>query len=116
MTSTPVVGNRDHCGRCGTRHGGNNHLCPVHGRVSSGCCEPRCDPAEWTWSSGVGPVHRIDTDLLVCPHCQGTGVEVFVSHTDPGDVEYEPCRNGCPDTRPLTEPYDGPDAYDDVPF
>ena len=34
-----VVGNRDRCGRCKTRHGGNDHLCPVHGTVSRGCCE-----------------------------------------------------------------------------
>ena len=38
----PVVGNRDRCGRCRTRHGGNDHLCSVHGPVSRGCCEPIC--------------------------------------------------------------------------
>lgn len=42
-----IVGNRDRCGRCGTIHGGNNHPCPVHGPVSHGCCETRCDPQEW---------------------------------------------------------------------
>lgn len=42
-----VVGNRDKCRRCGARHGGNNHLCPVHGAVSEGCCEPLCDKADW---------------------------------------------------------------------
>lgn len=41
------VGNRDRCGNCGTRHGGNNHLCDVHGAVSSGCCEASCAPADY---------------------------------------------------------------------
>ena len=44
-----VVGNRDRCGRCGTRHGGNNHHCPVHGAVSEGCCVTPCNPDEWAW-------------------------------------------------------------------
>ncbi len=39
--------NRDHCGRCRTIHGGNNHLCPVHGPVSDHCCRPDCDRNEW---------------------------------------------------------------------
>ena len=43
----PVVGNRDRCGRCGTRHGGNNHYCPVHGAVSADCCEPVCSNDDW---------------------------------------------------------------------
>lgn len=51
-----AVGNRDRCGRCRVRHGGNNHGCPVHGAVSAGCCEPRCDPREWTFVYGYGPV------------------------------------------------------------
>lgn len=41
------VGNNDACGRCETRHGGNQHYCRVHGPVSRGCCEPSCDKAEW---------------------------------------------------------------------
>jgi RNA polymerase subunit RPABC4/transcription elongation factor Spt4 len=41
------VGNRDACGRCHTRHGGNNHYCPVHGPVSEGHCEPVCDWTDW---------------------------------------------------------------------
>ena len=50
-----TVGNRDKCGRCGARHGGNNHICPVHGAASRGCCNPVCNPAEWrrvnlTWN------------------------------------------------------------------
>lgn len=40
--------NNDTCGRCKARHGGNNHTCPVHGQVSAGCCEPPCNPEEWT--------------------------------------------------------------------
>lgn len=43
-----VAGNRDKCGRCETRHGGNNHVCPVHGVTSKGCCDPVCNPNEWT--------------------------------------------------------------------
>lgn len=42
-----AVGNNDRCGRCGTKHGGNNHLCPVHDAVSRGCCEPTCNPKHW---------------------------------------------------------------------
>lgn len=51
MRPDPVVGNRDACGRCQCRHGGNNHYCPVHGAVSAGCCEPPCQPEEWVWVS-----------------------------------------------------------------
>ena len=44
-----IVGNRDRCGRCQTRHGGNNRLCDVHGAVSEGCCPTvgGCNPKEW---------------------------------------------------------------------
>jgi hypothetical protein len=42
-----MAGNRDQCGRCRVRHGGNDHSCPVHGPVSRGCCVPGCDPDEW---------------------------------------------------------------------
>lgn len=42
-----IVGNNDRCGLCGARHGGNNHLCPVHGATSEGCCEPTCNPLDW---------------------------------------------------------------------
>lgn len=42
-----VVGNKDRCGRCGSRHGGNNRLCPVHGAVSVGCCEPMCKKEDY---------------------------------------------------------------------
>jgi hypothetical protein len=41
------VGNRDRCGKCGARHGGNNHLCDVHGRVSDGCCSSSCKPGDY---------------------------------------------------------------------
>jgi hypothetical protein len=54
------VANHDSCGRCGRPHGGNNHLCPVHGAVSAGCCETTCDPAGYVFCAGVGPVHRRD--------------------------------------------------------
>lgn len=54
----PVVGNRDRCGRCGARHGGNNHSCPVHGPVSNGCCQPICNEEEWTWVKGVGAIRN----------------------------------------------------------
>ena len=42
-----VVGNRDACGRCRTKHGGNSRLCPVHGPVGENCCRPLCKPEEW---------------------------------------------------------------------
>lgn len=41
------VGNRDRCGKCKTRHGGNNHLCDVHGVVSQGCCTRSCEPRDY---------------------------------------------------------------------
>ncbi len=47
MSPKDAVGNRDKCGRCKMRHGGNSHLCPVHGAVSAWCCDPPCNPAEW---------------------------------------------------------------------
>jgi hypothetical protein len=53
-----AVGNNDPCGRCEARHGGNNHSCPVHGRVSKGCCEPSCNPSEWEWVYRVGQVNK----------------------------------------------------------
>ena len=40
-------GNRDSCGRCLILHGGNDHACTVHGAVSRGCCDPRCNPVDW---------------------------------------------------------------------
>jgi len=54
MSTDCVVGNRDRCGRCGARHGGNNHLCRVHGAVSEGCCPTDCEPSEWGWFPSVG--------------------------------------------------------------
>ena len=57
MKETLIIsGNRDICGRCGSRHGGNDHSCPVHGCVSAGCCQPACLESEWrrvylTWDS-----------------------------------------------------------------
>lgn len=60
---TFVVGNRDRCGRCRARHGGNNHLCDVHGPVSAGCCEPRCNKDEWTFITRYGPVRLDDPNL-----------------------------------------------------
>jgi hypothetical protein len=39
--------NHDRCGRCGVRHGGNDHYCRVHGPVSAGCCSPSCQPEQW---------------------------------------------------------------------
>jgi len=45
--NTEPVRNRDRCGRCKTRHGGNNSLCPVHGPVSKGCCENLCNQGDY---------------------------------------------------------------------
>lgn len=59
MRQGPVVGNRDACGRCKCKHGGNDHYCPVHGAVSSGCCEPACNPEEWVWVSERHPAYPV---------------------------------------------------------
>ena len=76
--------NHDRCGRCRRYHirlidrtgrhqlavrGGNDHLCPVHGTVSPGCCEPRCDRSQWRWELGIGPIPlpRIDSATTVTP-------------------------------------------------
>ncbi len=63
------AGNRAKCGRCGTRHGGNNHLCPVHGAVSAGCCAPRCNPAEWQriYRQWNGTAREYDRPSLQAP-------------------------------------------------
>ena len=66
-----MVANHDRCGRCGVRHGGrgNDHLCPVHGAVAAGCCDPRCDPAAWVWIPGIGSI-RVEDKWVWVP---GTG-------------------------------------------
>lgn len=74
MSQDHVVRNRDRCGRCGAIHGGNSHSCPIHGHVSEGCCEPRCNPTEWvsvgerdpkypSLSPGFRAIRRDDIDL-----------------------------------------------------
>ena len=60
MSRNAVV-NRDKCGRCQAVHGGNDHLCPVHGAVSRGCCEPACDRTDWLalyYKNENGQVYR----------------------------------------------------------
>ena len=77
--------NRDKCGRCRTRHGGNNHLCRVHGAVSSGCCPTNCAPDEWVHVStfdGRAGLHRRDghPPLTGLVHAPWSGaVETYVA-------------------------------------
>lgn len=81
MNDTFVVGNRDRCRRCQTKHGGNDHTCRVHGRVSEGCCKTSCDPADWVYLlGGHGLVERKNVDLNGWKRenwVWGPGVEVY---------------------------------------
>lgn len=87
------VGNRDRCGKCGVRHGGNNHYCSVHGAVSEGCCDTDCDPRDYAYldNRGLVPISEVpDNATLEKPYkfqddgaggYKRTAVRRFVSAT-----------------------------------
>jgi len=93
-----VVGNLDRCGRCRAKHGGNNHLCPVHGTVSKGCCAPPCNPAEWGgyslatgWQMGQSPF-RLPAIQPPAPVRPGRMRRSNVERPD--DDKHRPCNCG----------------------
>lgn len=77
------VGNRDMCGKCGTRHGGNNHRCDVHGRVSQGCCETSCDVADYV-IVGFETKLRSEVDL------SSAKLDPPYMHQNDGTGQYKP--------------------------
>lgn len=88
------VGNRDHCGKCKVRHGGNNHLCDVHGVVSEGCCTTSCNRADYVAVGYVSKAHphnppfktvlRSDVNLV------DAKLDPPFKHQDDGNGKYKP--------------------------
>lgn len=81
---TLVVGNRDKCGRCDAIHGGNNHYCHVHGKVSEGCCETPCNSSDYVRIGGLQAVLRSSVDL------SGYKLDPPYAFQDDGTGNYKP--------------------------